>query len=1431
MEQVVGFRMRALGNDKVVKAAKDAADSLKPIVKQLDLIAKKVKEVDRLTAALKKLKTASNAAGRASSSTTSSRPSSSSSGGTGSPKKTNDEAKELQRTLAQVRKELKALGDDGSDEFKALVAEAAKFRKEQTEINKAIRVQQREFEKVEAAAGSYRALNAELVSLRDQYRQLGKAEREGIAGQETLKRIGELDTELKDIDKNMGIYVRNVGNYRSAWNGVTSVVSRFAGLVGVGLGLEEIIQNNRDISESQADVAKTTGQTIDQVRELQGLLSERDSRTSLADQLAIGEIGGRLDIAQQDLFSFIDSIDKANVSLGDVFTGGPEEVAETLGLIRNGFKDLQSEDIGEDLLQIGNALNFLGSNSAANEGRIAKFVNRLAGGASILGLSAEQIFGISTALDEVGISAERGSTATIEALSKIAAEPTKFSDILGINGDEFQQQVETNLVDAFGTVIEKVRELEAGGQPAIQTLNQLGLTGAGVREVYGKLSQDFDLVNKRIEQSGVALKNTDSILEEFNQKNQTVGATIDKLKNSIVNLTVSSGFQDFLVVGISGLTKFINVIAAIPSFLKENRIEIGLLIVALVSLNAANIAAAAAALKKAAAEKLAAIASRGLTAQQWLLNAALTANPIGLVIAGVALLTAVFIKAYRSSETFREGVNQLTAKFLEFYNNNLLVRGALFTVIEPIKILYGLFSQGPSFISDYVNSLREGFSRLVLNAQKTGLQLQRALSFGDGVKARLTGEIKDIEDAIKASEVRSAKIKEDAAKREEQRKMKELDDVKAIEERKNDEIKKAEKAKINIRRSSLADLKSFAESEDKVLANLAKEEIKRREQVADAAKKAAEARLKASQNIAKLENELINNTFDRQTAQATSQANSDISGLEGDPDQIDKQTQLIQQALQRRISIIEKERAKAQQDQIAQTVEFQQQLQEVQRTTSLSGLESESNSLSNQFKIDESEVQANLTQATLLLQQELEKREITKKEYDERLKQLELEAREEINSIRNQFFAEQAAINQQVQEEELAQIEERFQSELLRIESDAAAKREKLLEQKELDLIAEEEFENQKKLIEELRIAEQQAAEQQRAEEQAVVIEEAAIQTIENEQVLADQEVAINESKNARIIANEEQTRKQLQAIQNGKLTLLNTFVAGTKRLLTQDTENRKKYGRLIKALALAEVAINLQKELSAISAAAAANPANAITFGAAGISQSAILSAIAVAKAAFAAATIVRQKFEFGGMASGSGVESAESSGTSLPATGSGFALGKDHADGGIKIKNAQGDLMEMQTGEFMLKNGKETYIINRKSSRKFKGALLRASKNSSRFSPTRKRLASAINSYNGFGIPLAVNGGVLTSSSIVGSSPLSVTPLDPPSISIPVQAQSSGDQMRNTQLLFNAIEAIDEKTDAINERIDRITVINDPLEALETGEALKTQQQANEL
>lgn len=67
--------------------------------------------------------------------------------------------------------------------------------------------------------------------------------------------------------------------------------------------------------------------------------------------------------------------------------------------------------------------------------------------------------------------------------------------------------------------------------------------------------------------------------------------------------------------------------------------------------------AAAATVVSAAAQRAAGAAARVWAAGQWLVNAAMTANPLGLVVVAIAALIAIIVLAYKKNETFRKIVD------------------------------------------------------------------------------------------------------------------------------------------------------------------------------------------------------------------------------------------------------------------------------------------------------------------------------------------------------------------------------------------------------------------------------------------------------------------------------------------------------------------------------------------------------------------------------------------------------------------------------------------------------------------------------------------------------------------------------------------------------------------------------------------------------
>ena len=106
------------------------------------------------------------------------------------------------------------------------------------------------------ALGSYRQLDSELGRLRRSYKELAEAERNGIAGKQTLDRIAQLDTQLKQIDASMGQFQRNVGNYPG------SNLGKFAGgIAGLGGPIGNFVGNLQGMQSPLQDIAGGLGMT------------------------------------------------------------------------------------------------------------------------------------------------------------------------------------------------------------------------------------------------------------------------------------------------------------------------------------------------------------------------------------------------------------------------------------------------------------------------------------------------------------------------------------------------------------------------------------------------------------------------------------------------------------------------------------------------------------------------------------------------------------------------------------------------------------------------------------------------------------------------------------------------------------------------------------------------------------------------------------------------------------------------------------------------------------------------------------------------------------------------------------------------------------------------------------------------------------------
>lgn len=151
------------------------------------------------------------------------------------------------------------------------------------------------------------------------------------------------------------------------------------------------------------------------------------------------------------------------------------------------------------------------------------------------------------------------------------------------------------------------------------------------------------------------------------------------------------------------------------------------------------------------------VATKAMAAAQWLLNVALNANPIGLVIAGLALLGGALVLAWKKSETFRKVVTkgfQIIAKGalalvkLWITGYQLMTNAFLALVSTVIRGAAKAFGWIPGIgpklkgAADSFDRFRERVDGQFNKAKETVDKFQEKVDGLDGKKAKVSVDVK-----------------------------------------------------------------------------------------------------------------------------------------------------------------------------------------------------------------------------------------------------------------------------------------------------------------------------------------------------------------------------------------------------------------------------------------------------------------------------------------------------------------------------------------------------------------------------------------------------------------------------------------------------------------------------------------------------------------
>ena len=625
----------------------------------------------------------------------------------------------------------------------------------------------------------------------------------------------QFDRVKTEIDKVNGKLKESEG----FWGRLQSKISGFgltfsdiaAGLVGIKVG--QTAQELLKISDAMADVQKTTGLALDEVKNLWDAFDEMDTRTSKIDRLKIAEVGGRLGVPKEELESFVKEVDKAYVALGDSFEGGLENVVDSLGKIKGLFNDTKGKDYATAINEVGSALNELAAAGTASEGNISDFALRVGALPDSVKPSASAVLGLGAAFEESGID------------SQVAASGfSNFIKVAGENIESFAKSMQISVEEAKKLYNEKPEEFflrfakgmkGVEGTQAIKIFDSLKINSLEVQKAVGAAANRTEAFSEALKRSKNAMEDANSLNKEFAVKNNNSAAIVDKLKNAFDDLFTKSNILNFFdgLIGAIGWITGASATASDGVNELKNRMKLAwdilkVITVAILGYNASLIIARVSEEGLTKAKWLSVVADKANLAYLFLkrtatmlyqvtlglltfnlervteatkaFNVATKANPLGIII-------TLAVTAYTAYKTLASETKILTDNTKEFNEALKAENQAIGKEISDLKILYNTATDTNKSYNerlDAVHKLQENYPSYFGNIKDEIIMNGKAQSSYEALTT-----------SIKAS-ARARAAQAILEKREAERISKEEELRKRIEA-KNEEIKYVKKSKGN----------------------------------------------------------------------------------------------------------------------------------------------------------------------------------------------------------------------------------------------------------------------------------------------------------------------------------------------------------------------------------------------------------------------------------------------------------------------------------------------------------------------------------------------------------------------------------------------------------------------------------------------------------
>ena len=536
--------------------------------------------------------------------------------------------------------------------------------------------------------------------------------------------------------------LRNVLSKEQALNGKRSELQgQIVGAAGVAFSLAQPIKQAIEFESAMSDVRKVVDfDTPEQFAQMQQDILRMGRTLPLAHEglAALVAAGGQAGLAREELAKFAEDAAKMAVAFDGL---SADDAGKMMANWRTAFKMSQDE-----VRALSDQINYLSNVTASDTTTISDIVTRVGALGDVAGVSSASIAAIGTTMASVGVKSDVAATGIKNFMLSLVAgkaatkQQREAFEKLGLDSKQVSKDMQKDSEKTILKVLQGVSKLSKAEQAT--TLQQLfGKESIGA---IAPLLTNLDELKKNLNAVSDSTKYLGSMQKEFEARNATTANTLQLTKNRVAELGINIG--SILLPGLNKVLEVINpLLGKVADFANQNKTLIGVIggvVFGLASLKIASLAlgyawtfvtGGALILKKAylalrSSAILAAVATKGWAAAQWLFNAAMTANPIGLIVAAIAAVIAAGVALYMHWDTVKakffevwEGIKNWFASF-SLYDSGMKmlqtladgIKAAAYAPVEAISGALGKVREYLPFSDAKVGPL----SQLTLSGQK-----------------------------------------------------------------------------------------------------------------------------------------------------------------------------------------------------------------------------------------------------------------------------------------------------------------------------------------------------------------------------------------------------------------------------------------------------------------------------------------------------------------------------------------------------------------------------------------------------------------------------------------------------------------------------------------------------------------------------------------